>query len=185
MSPKGRRRAQAAEAAGAGRPATAALLQSSPQAAPAGAPRTTPTGTTATQPAPARAEVGPQDRSGSRRRTVIAPSVVTTLASVAASRVPGVHGLGAGGGSAGTLGRVRGALPGGASPAGDGVQVEIGEVQAAFDLVLVAEYGAPIARLAGDVREAVVRDVEELAGYEVTEVNVAVVDVHLDEEDDR
>jgi len=117
------------------------------------------------------------------RRTVIAPAAVAGVAGAAARSVRGVHDLGSTGGAGGALDRVRTALPGGDEPS-TGVQVELGEVQAAVDLSLVAEYGVPVAELAGDVRERVVRDVEELAGFEVTEVNIAVVDVHLDEEDE-
>lgn len=117
-------------------------------------------------------------------RTTIAPSVVATVAGVAARSVAGVHALGGGSGG-GALSRVRTALPtGGGDAPTDGVELEVGEVQAAFDLALVADYGVPLRRLAEDVRERVISEVEELTGYEVTEVNVAVVDVHLDEEDD-
>lgn len=115
------------------------------------------------------------------RRTVIASSVVATVAGVAAGGVRGVHGLGAAATSDGVLGRVRAALPG-SEPSTEGVQVEVGTVQAAFDLSVVAEYGVPLRDLAEQVRERVIAEVEGLTGYEVTEVNIAVVDVHLDEE---
>lgn len=55
-------------------------------------------------------------------------------------------------------------------------------MQAAFDLTVVARYGVPLRTLAAQVRERVISEVEELTGYEVTEVNIAVVDVYLDEE---
>lgn len=121
---------------------------------------------------------------GARARTIIAPAVVATVAGVAAGGVPGVHGLG-GGSSGGPLSRVRSALPGAGNSSSEGVQVEVGQVQAAFDLRLVAEYGVPLRALAEDVRERVIGEVEELTGYEVTEVNIAVVDVYLDEEDEQ
>lgn len=116
-------------------------------------------------------------------RTTIVPSVVATVAGVAARSVPGVFALG-GGPAGGALSRVRSALPTGGDGPTDGVQLEVGEVQAAFDLSLVADYGVPLRRLAEDVRERVISEVEDLTGYEVTEVNVVVVDVHLDEEDE-
>lgn len=125
----------------------------------------------------------PRSGPGTGRRTIIPATVVATVAGIAARAVPGVHELSSGS-SGGALVRVRTALPGGGGPS-DGVEVEVGEVQAAVDLRLVAEYGVPVARLAGDVRERVVDDVEDLTGYEVTEVNVAVVDVHLDEEQEQ
>lgn len=116
---------------------------------------------------------------------MISPSVVASVAGVAARRVRGVHDLD-GSAAGGALDRVRSALPTGSiSSPTDGVQVEVGEVQAAFDLAVVAEYGVPVRQLAEDVRARVIAEVEELTGYEVTEVNVAVVDVDLGEEDDR
>lgn len=119
--------------------------------------------------------------SGPSRRTIIAPSVVETVVGVAARGVRGVHALGEPGGAGGALGRVREALPLGQTATG--VQVELGEVQAAVDLRLVVQYGRPIVGLAEDVRERVVHEVETLTGYEVTEVNIAVLDVHLDDEE--
>lgn len=118
-----------------------------------------------------------------RGRTTIAPSVVATVAGVAARGVRGVHALG-GVAAGGALSRVRTALPGGGESPSDGVQLEVGEVQAAFDLSVVGEYGMPLRRLAEDVRERVIAEVENLTGYEVTEVNIAVVDVYLDEADE-
>lgn len=133
--------------------------------------------------APAGAAVRDRNTGVAGRRTVIAPSVVATVAGVAAGETPGVHSLGGSVTGDGVLGRVRAALPGG-GPSTEGVQVEVGTVQAAFDLSLVAEYGAPLREMAEQVRERVIAEVQDLTGYEVTEVNIAVVDVHLDEEDE-
>lgn len=115
------------------------------------------------------------------RRTVIAPSVVATVAGVAARGVSGVHDLRAPSGG-GVLSRIR---PSAGDDPADGVQVELGQVQAAFDLTMVAEHGVRVAQLAGDVRERVIDAVEHLTGFEVTEVNIAVVDVYLDEQDEQ
>ena len=60
----------------------------------------------------------------------------------------------------------------------------MGERQAAVDLVVVVEYGVPITELAGDVRASVISGVERLTGLEVVEVNIAVDDVHLPEDED-
>lgn len=135
------------------------------------------------RPAPAGTAVQDRGRGASRRRTVIAPSVVETVAAVTAGGVRGVHTLGGAASGGGVLGRVRSALPGGDSP-GEGVQVELGQVQAAFDLTVVAEYGVPLREVAERVRERVIDQVEGLTGYEVTEVNIAVVDVYDDEGED-
>jgi uncharacterized alkaline shock family protein YloU len=66
------------------------------------------------------------------------------------------------------------------------VKVEVGERQAAVDLDVVVEYGAAITDTAADVRTNVVNAVERMTGLEVVEVNIAVNDVHLpDEEEDE
>ncbi|WP_431683305.1 Asp23/Gls24 family envelope stress response protein [Kitasatospora sp. KL5] len=127
----------------------------------------------------AGAERTPEDRG----RTTIADGVVEKIAGTAARDVPGIHALGAG--MSRTLGAVRERVPGGgrASVRG-GVKVEVGERQAAVDLVVVVEYGVPITELAGDVRVSVISAVERMTGLEVVEVNIAVDDVHLPDEDD-
>ncbi|GGV51177.1 stress protein [Kitasatospora herbaricolor] len=132
---------------------------------------------------------GPESDAGADRppeergRTTIADGVVEKLAGTAARDVPGVHALGAG--MSRTLGAVRERVPGGgrASVRG-GVKVEVGERQAAVDLVVVVEYGVPITEMAGDVRVSVISAVERLTGLEVVEVNIAVDDVHLPEDED-
>ncbi len=117
-----------------------------------------------------------------RGRTTIADSVVEKIAGMAAREVPGVHALGAG--MSRTIGAVRDRVPGGRPSAGRGVKVEVGERQAAVDLDVVVEYGAPITEVAGDIRESVISAVERMTGLDVVEVNIAVADVHLPDEDD-
>jgi len=75
---------------------------------------------------------------------------------------------------------VRGALSRGET----GVEVEVGQVQTAISLTLVAEYGVPLEALAGDVRARVIGQVEELTGLQVTELDIAVADLHLDGQDE-
>jgi uncharacterized alkaline shock family protein YloU len=65
------------------------------------------------------------------------------------------------------------------------VKVEVGERQAAVDLNLVVEYGAAIADTAADVRTNVISAVERMTGLEVVEVNIAVDDVHLPDDDEE
>lgn len=127
--------------------------------------------------------VGPDTPPGTRGRTSIADLVVVKIAGMAAREVPGVHDMG--GGLSRTLGAVRDRVPGGRPNVGRGVKVEVGERQTALDLDLVVEYGVPIGDVARDVRENVIAAVERMTGLEVVEVNVAIGDVHLpDEEDD-
>lgn len=114
-------------------------------------------------------------------KTAIADSVVSKIAGMAAREVNGVYKMG--GGSARTMGSLRERLPGSSGPSiTAGVAVEVGETQAAIDLDLVVEYGVAIADLAQGVRRNVIGSVERMTGLEVTEVNIAVDDVHLPDE---
>jgi uncharacterized alkaline shock family protein YloU len=65
------------------------------------------------------------------------------------------------------------------------VKAEVGEVQTALDLEIVIEYGVSIADVAGAVRENVIAAVERMTGLEVVEVNIAVSDVKLPDEEDE
>ncbi|MFE0103040.1 Asp23/Gls24 family envelope stress response protein [Streptomyces sp. NPDC059009] len=120
-----------------------------------------------------------------RGRTTIADGVVEKIAGLAARDVVGVHAMG--GGFARTFGAVRDRVPGGSkSSVSRGVKAEVGEVQTALDLEVVVEYGVSIADVARAVRENVIAAVERMTGLEVVEVNIAVSDVKLpDEEDDE
>ena len=123
--------------------------------------------------------------SGERGRTTIADGVVEKIAGLAARDVVGVHAMGSG--FARTFGAVRDRVPGGTRSASvsRGVKAEVGEVQTALDLEIVVEYGYAITDVARDVRENVVTAVERMTGLEVVEVNIAVSDVKLPEEEDE
>ncbi|MEU7551134.1 Asp23/Gls24 family envelope stress response protein [Streptomyces sp. NPDC044571] len=118
-----------------------------------------------------------------RGRTTIADSVVEKIAGMATREVPGIHSLGAG--MTRTLGAVRDKVPGGRSSMSRGVKVEVGERQTAVDLDVVVEYGVSIVDVAGDVRTNVITAVERMTGLEVVEVNIAVDDVHLPDEEEE
>nr|WP_228773074.1 Asp23/Gls24 family envelope stress response protein [Streptomyces eurocidicus] len=137
----------------------------------------TTTGTTVRAGAP-----GAHTPAAVRGRTSIADGVVEKIAGLAAREVPGVYALG--GGFARTLGAVRERVPGGRPSVTRGVKVEVGERQTAVDLDLVVVYGVPITEVAGEVRENVISAVERMTGLEVVEVNVAVVDVRLPDEEE-
>nr|WP_055122647.1 Asp23/Gls24 family envelope stress response protein [Corynebacterium oculi] len=115
-------------------------------------------------------------------RTVIEDQVVGKIAGLAAREVSGVHALG--GGGARMLGSIRESF-GGSENIQQGVDVEVGESQAAVDLSIVAEYGVAIHELAEAIRRNIIRAIERMTGLEVTEVNVTVTDVHLDLDDDE
>ena len=116
-------------------------------------------------------------------KTTIAASVVQKIAGIAAREIAGVHSMG--GGVSRAFGAIRERIPGGGAGAANiaGVQVEVGEKQAAVDLDIVVEYGASIVELARAVRRNVITAVERMTGLEVIEVNIAVNDIHLPELD--
>jgi uncharacterized alkaline shock family protein YloU len=58
-------------------------------------------------------------------------------------------------------------------------------VQTAVDLEIVVEYGVAIIEVAGDVRENVIAAIERMTGLEVVEVDIAVGDVYLFDEDEE
>ncbi|TRO55883.1 Asp23/Gls24 family envelope stress response protein [Streptomyces sp. IB201691-2A2] len=127
------------------------------------------------------ARPGSQEPPETRGRTTIADGVVEKIAGIAAREVPGIHALG--GGFTRTMGAVRDRVPGGHASAGRGVKVEVGEKQTAIDLQVVVAYGVSIREIAAEARENVIAAVERMTGLEVVEVNIAVNDVHLPDED--
>ncbi|MFF7794025.1 Asp23/Gls24 family envelope stress response protein [Streptomyces sp. NPDC007991] len=118
-----------------------------------------------------------------RGSTAVADVVVAKIAGMAAREIPEIHNLG--GGMTRAFGAMRQRVPGGGSGVTQGVKVEVGERQAAVDLDVVVEYGAAIADTAADVRTNVINAVERMTGLEVVEVNIAVDDVHLPDEEDE
>jgi uncharacterized alkaline shock family protein YloU len=118
-----------------------------------------------------------------RGRTTIADGVVEKIAGLAARDVVGVHAMGSG--LSRTFGAVRDRVPGGSKSVTRGVKAEVGEVQTALDLEIVVDYGVAIADVARAVRENVIAAVERMTGLEVVEVNIAVSDVKLPDEDDE
>ena len=115
-------------------------------------------------------------------KTTIADTVVSKIAGIAAKEVHGVYSLG--GGASRVVGALRERIPGASVNHAQGVSVEVGEKQAAVDLDIVAEYGVSIADLANGLRRNVIGAIERMTGLEVTEVNVTVHDVHLDDDED-
>ncbi|MFD3481371.1 Asp23/Gls24 family envelope stress response protein [Streptomyces sp. NPDC058695] len=118
-----------------------------------------------------------------RGKTTIADGVVAKIAGMAAREEPGIYSLGAG--MARAFGAMRERVPGAGGGGGvtRGVKVEVGERQAAVDLDVVVDYGVSIVEVAGGVRTNVISAVERMTGLEVVEVNIAVDDVHLDDDE--
>ncbi|MCD2196725.1 Asp23/Gls24 family envelope stress response protein [Actinomycetospora endophytica] len=115
-------------------------------------------------------------------KTTIASGVVQKISGIAAREVSGVHSMG--GGVSRAFGAIRERIPGGTGTSqAAGVQVEVGEKQAAIDLDIIVEYGAGIVELARAVRRNVIGAVEQMTGLEVIEVNIAVNDIHMPGDD--
>lgn len=112
----------------------------------------------------------------SHGRTIIENVVVGKIAGLAAREVSGVYALGSG--TARMMGSIRDTFTG-SETVQQGVNVEVGERQAAVDLSIVAEYGVAIHELASAIRANIIRSIERMTGLEVTEVNITVSDVHL------
>src|ERR687886_176373 len=144
---------------------------------------TQPTSTTgsSTTTSTALSQASPSALQTSQGNTTIADGVVQKIAGLAAREVSGVYALG--GGAARAFGALRDRIPGATQSIGQGVSVEVGEKQAAVDLDVVTEYGAPIAGGARSIRRNVISTVEGMTGLQVTEVNIAVNDVHLPSDD--
>lgn len=123
-----------------------------------------------------------------RGTTVIADTVVSTIAGIAVRETEGIHSLG--GGASRALGAVKDKVSRSSDPS-RGVKVEVGEKQTALDIDVVVEYGVEILEVAREVRSRVTDAVETMTGLEVVEINIKVLDVHVpgadegDEESER
>jgi uncharacterized alkaline shock family protein YloU len=124
---------------------------------------------------------GSSPLSTSRGTTTISDVVVSKIAGIATREMNGVHTMGTG--TARAFGAIRERIPGSTTNQSMGVQVEVGETQAAVDISIVAEYGVAITDLAEGIRRNVINAVERMTGLEVVEVNIDVTDVHLPQDD--
>jgi len=115
-----------------------------------------------------------------RGTTTIDDAVVTKVAGIAAREVRGVYQLG--GGTSRALGNMTHRV-GIGDERTQGVTVEVGETEAAVDLIIVVEYGESIPQVAEQIRDNIVKRVEGVTGLSVTEVNIAVDDLHFPGDD--
>ncbi|TXS39549.1 Asp23/Gls24 family envelope stress response protein [Streptomyces sp. OR43] len=121
--------------------------------------------------------LGANDEQGvTRGTTVIADSVVSTIAGIAVRETDGIHSLG--GGASRAVGAMKDRVSRSSDP-GRGVKVEVGEKQTAIDVDVVVEYGTLILEAAKKVRIHVTDAVETMTGLEVVEINIRVLDVHV------
>lgn len=111
-----------------------------------------------------------ENPSGIQGSITLNEDVVTTIAGLAAREVDGISSLGKSG--IFTLGD---------NPK-RGLNTELGKIQAAFDVDVVIEYGNDIREVAKQLREKIAEKVNMMAGKEVVEININVVDIKLPEE---
>ena len=119
---------------------------------------------------------------GERGKTSIADQVVAKIAGIATREINGVYDVG--GTTERMVGKVREVIPGTGTSTTQGINVEVGERQAAVDVSIVADYGVAIHQLAAAIRRNVITSIEQMTGLEVTEVNVTVHDIHFGDDDD-
>lgn len=115
-----------------------------------------------------------------RGNTTIADTVVTKVASIAAREVPGVYSLG------GSVSRALGSVTqrvGMSDERSQGVSVDVGEREAAVDLVVTVEYGESVPQVSQAIRDNVIKRIEGITGLSVTEVNVAINDLYFPGDD--
>ncbi|MGM0574746.1 MAG: Asp23/Gls24 family envelope stress response protein [Myxococcota bacterium] len=97
--------------------------------------------------------------------------VVGTIAGLAAREVDGIA----------QLGRSR-LVSFGDAPT-RGIDTEVGQQEAAFDMEVVIDYGYDLRKVADHLRKKVAEQVDRMAGRKVVEVNIDVVDIRLPEEE--
>jgi uncharacterized alkaline shock family protein YloU len=145
--------------------------------------RVEPTGTrqgastpTDTQVVPAQVVEALQLETG-HGKTVISDSVVAKIAAEAAREIEGVHELvplGAGATIAGFAGRLARS-----DQRSSGVNVEVGQREAAVDLNMTVDYGVNIPQLAEAVRQNIMERIHAMTGLVVKEVNINAADLYF------
>ena len=108
-----------------------------------------------------------------------APDVIATIANLAASEVAGVTGLGGGFADsfAGILNSKKNYTK--------GVRVEVGNEEAAIDLIINVLYGSKIQKVCSEVQNEVKKAVETMTGLRVVEVNVSVQAITFENRDNE
>lgn len=105
----------------------------------------------------------------------ISEEVLCTIASVAAGEVEGVAGL-----SASLSGNIKDLIT--KKYAGKGISVEIGDSGLTITASITVKYKFNIQDVAVKVQDAILSAIHDMTNYEVSAVNVNVVNVQLTEE---
>lgn len=109
----------------------------------------------------------------------ISDDVVSVIAGVAVSEVPGVAGMA--GGFAGGISEVLS----GKKNLSKGIKVEVGEKETKIDVNIIVEYGTRIPDVAFEIQNRVKKAVETMTGLKVLEVNVHVQGVSTDKTEEN
>ncbi|HEX5850634.1 MAG TPA: Asp23/Gls24 family envelope stress response protein [Rubrobacter sp.] len=113
--------------------------------------------------------------------TTISDTVVSSLASMAAGEVEGVH---MGGGASRAAGGMLGNITGSESKT-SGISVEIGQTEVAIDLKMGIEYNKNILQTVEEVRQRITERVESTTGLRIKELNATITDITFPEKEAR
>jgi uncharacterized alkaline shock family protein YloU len=111
-----------------------------------------------------------ENPSGIKGLLTLDEEVVSTIAGLASRDVEGIHAVGK-----------SSFISFGDDPT-RGIKSDVGQIQAAFDVDIITEYGADIRKVAKELRTKLAAEVSKMAGREVVEINVNVVDIKLPDE---
>ena len=111
--------------------------------------------------------------SAPKGRTTIAEDVAMQIAGHAARRIEGVHSLG----KTSILSRITG----GEDDLKAGIQAEVGDLEVAFDLEIVVDFGHPIQQVVSALRQRIAEDVKLMLDRELVELNIKVVGIEFPE----
>lgn len=103
----------------------------------------------------------------------ISNDVVSSIAGIAVSEVPGVYGMA--GGLAGGISEVLS----GKKSLSKGIRVEVGEKETKIDVNIIVEYGVRIPDIAFEIQNRVKKAVETMTGLKVSEVNINVQGINV------
>jgi len=108
-------------------------------------------------------------------KTLIAPSVLVTIARLTALSIPGVAGMAP--------------IPGGVDRifrrgSGDGVRIDVENNSVSVDLFLILCNGVNVREVGRKVQAAVARAIEEMVGMSAARVDIHIEDIAFEKQDD-
>jgi uncharacterized alkaline shock family protein YloU len=111
-------------------------------------------------------------------KVTYANDVIAIIAGLAATEIKGVAGM-----SGGTASGIAEML--GRKNMTKGVKVEVGNEEVAIDLYMIVEFGEMIKDVAQSVQENVKKNIENMTGLRVVEVNVYIQGVNMEKESSK